>query len=108
MELRHTHTPGPWSRNIPPAAKYPVIFAGRNTHVAMVITNCVSADEAEANCNLIAAAPALLSALQETIDSLVKHLELVYHNKPGSAYIDEHPSVVAARAVIAKATGGQP
>lgn len=28
------HTPGPWSRNIPPARKYAAIFAGRNHHVA--------------------------------------------------------------------------
>ncbi len=58
------HTPGPWHRNIKPARKYPIVFAGRSTHVAQVCS--VSNDEeTEANCNLIAAAPELLEALRE-------------------------------------------
>lgn len=59
-----THTPGPWDRNIRPASRYPIIFAGRNTHVAQVCTRGLSEAEQEANCNLIAAAPELLAALQ--------------------------------------------
>jgi hypothetical protein len=51
------HTPGPWSRNIPPASKYCVVFAGRNTHVATVCTQGLSESEIEGNINLIAAAP---------------------------------------------------
>jgi hypothetical protein len=62
-----THTQGPWHRNIPPASKYPVIFAGRNTHVAILAVRGTSMppEEIEANCNLIAAAPELLYALKE-------------------------------------------
>lgn len=55
------HTPGGWSRNIKPASKYPIIFAGRNTHVAQVCTSGLTESEVEANCALIAAAPALLA-----------------------------------------------
>lgn len=58
------HTPGPWSRNIPPASQYPVIFSGRNTHVAQVITRGCPVDQVEANANLIAAAPELLAMLE--------------------------------------------
>ena len=58
------HTEGPWSRNIPPATKYPTIFAGRNTHVARVVTRGLPPKEVEANCDLIAAAPDLLAALK--------------------------------------------
>ena len=58
------HTPGPWGRNIAPAWKYPIIFAGRNTHVAYIFTNELSESEQEANANLIAAAPDLLAALK--------------------------------------------
>lgn len=56
------HTPGPWHRNIKPASHYPVVFAGRNTHVAQVLytRSEMSEQEIEANCDLIAAAPDLL------------------------------------------------
>jgi len=59
------HTPGPWYRNIRPATKYPVIFAGRNTHVASVYHDKnLSAEEIEANHDLMTAAPAMLSVLE--------------------------------------------
>ena len=57
------HTPGPWHRNIKPVSRYPVIFAGRNTHIASVESRNLPEDEAEANCRLITAAPDLLAAL---------------------------------------------
>lgn len=47
------HTATPWSRNISPASKYPVIFAGRNTHVAQVVTRGLSDEEIEGNCDFI-------------------------------------------------------
>ena len=61
------HTLGPWHRNIAPATKYNTIFAGRNTHVARLAIDGLSADEVEANCNLIAAAPDLLAALRRLV-----------------------------------------
>lgn len=61
------HTQGGWNRNIKPASKYNVIYAGRNTHVAALKTDGLSKEEIEANCNLIAAAPDLLEALKEYI-----------------------------------------
>jgi hypothetical protein len=58
------HTPGPWGRNIAPAWKYPIIFAGRNTHVAKLITDELPESEQEANACLIAAAPDLLEIVK--------------------------------------------
>lgn len=63
------HTQGPWSRNIKPATKYNVIFAGRNTHVAKLATD-LPEEEVEANCNLIAAAPELLDACKLAVERL--------------------------------------
>lgn len=54
-----------WHRNIKPASKYPIIFEGRNTHVAQVLTQGLSEEEIERNCNLIAAAPELLEMLKQ-------------------------------------------
>lgn len=59
------HTAGPWHRNIKPAWKYPIVFSGRNTHVAQIISSGLSLEEVEANCNLVVAAPQLLSAVKE-------------------------------------------
>ena len=67
------HTPGPWFRNIKPARKYPTVWAGRNTHVAVVVAGAphgsgsgadMSDEEIEANIDLIAAAPEMLAALE--------------------------------------------
>jgi hypothetical protein len=88
------HTPGPWHRNIKPATRYPTIFAGRNTHVAQVVSQGIGASEVEANCNLIAAAPDLLAAL----NAMLTHMGM-----------DEDewnkPTFDQARAAIAKAQG---
>jgi len=65
MKNTQKHTQGPWGRNIAPAWKYPVIFAGRNTHVAKIITDELPESEQEANAHLIAAAPDLLQALED-------------------------------------------
>jgi len=84
----NAHTSGPWHRNIPPATKYVTIFSGRNTHVARLIVDNLPADEVEANCNLIAAAPDLLAALQRLVHPMADDTDL------------EH-----ALEVIARATG---
>ena len=60
------HTPGPWHRNIESDGRYPVIYAGRNTHVASAKGHGVlPPEQIEANISLIAAAPELLEALVE-------------------------------------------
>ena len=56
---------GDWHRNIPPVTRYPIIFAGRNTHIARIITEGLSPEEAEANTNLIVASPKMYLALKE-------------------------------------------
>jgi hypothetical protein len=64
-----THTTGPWHRNIRADGKYPVIFAGRNTHVAAAKGHGdLPPEEIEANIDLIASAPELLEALEAVVD----------------------------------------
>ena len=58
---KYTH--GGWGRNIAPASKYPIIFAGRNTHVAQVLSKGLTPEEVEANADLIADAPNMREAL---------------------------------------------
>ena len=66
-----SHTPGPWHRNIPPAARYPTVWSGRNKHVAYVKTSAdLTPEEIEANITLIAAAPDLLEALKGCLPQL--------------------------------------
>jgi hypothetical protein len=87
------HTPGPWHRNIRANGKYPVVFAGRNQHVAKVEQQSTGA-ETEANIDLIAAAPDLLAALQDLT---------AYFGPDTDNGLDE--LLTNARAAIARATG---
>ena len=57
------HTPGPWHRNIRANGHYPVVFAGRNQHVATASQQTDPA-ETEANIDLLAAAPNMLKVLK--------------------------------------------
>jgi hypothetical protein len=90
------HTQGPWHRNIKPARKYVTIFAGRNTHVCHLATSGLTDEEIEANADLIAAAPELLTACERLAAWDASHDD--------SQLISEACSF--ARAAIAKARGG--
>ena len=94
-----THTPGPWHRNIKPARKYGVIFAGRNTHVARLAVEGLADDEIEANCDLITAAPDMLAALVGLVGNGFTDEELA---RRWSWSID---AIREARAAITKAEG---
>lgn len=91
------HTPGPWHRNI--SVKYPV-FAGEAPNHKRIATvlhgpiHGVPLDEAEANLRLIAAAPALLDALQDVLRHSRSLIVVKY--------------VKAADRAIAQATGVAP
>lgn len=98
-QTKGTHTPGPWNRNIKPASKYTVIFAGRNTHVARVIPDGLPEEEVEANCNLIVAAPELLEALERAETALA-----FFVNDEGESDVE---ALAQAQAAIAKAKGGR-
>lgn len=100
--MTHTakHTPGPWYRNIPPANKYTTVWSGRNKHVAY-IKQMPDDVEAEANINLIAAAPAMYEALQSILDSENSTL-----GDGGSILGDDYRSLL--QAALAQAEGRQP
>ncbi|MCA3185983.1 hypothetical protein [Cupriavidus sp.] len=103
------HTPGPWHRNIRPATKYPVVWSGRNKHVLAIKTIGLTEEEIEANINLAASAPDLLSFAQFVLDGLERgHIKA----KPLLGAIDDEADCVEmrslaeiAREVVAKATG---
>lgn len=91
------HTSGPWHRNIPPATRYPVIFSGRNKHVLSATpSRGIPEDEAEANHDLITAAPDLLAALR---------LLLEQPQLQGERAFTARGPIEKARAAIAKAEG---
>lgn len=101
-----SHTQGGWGRNIKPASKYPIIYAGRNTHVAQVITRGIPESEAEANADLIAAAPDLLAALEWMLPAyLAAHADACRHSGEPSLQSVAGQQIAAARAAIAKAKG---
>lgn len=94
------YTPGPWGFNAAGCLTshgLPTINKS-NGHLLASL-----ADTNAANAKLIAAAPDLLEALQETLDSLTQNLLLAHGNT--ASYIEQHPAVASARAAIAKATG---
>lgn len=103
--MKTSFTPGPWHRNIKPASSYPIIFAGRNTHVAQVITRGLSIEEQEANTSLIASAPDLLEALRETERELSFSTLGAFNNLSRIKDSPAKAAIVAARAAIARATG---
>lgn len=88
------HTPGPWTND--------VMVSLTETHEAGLnigFLNTVNPQrraEAQANARLIAAAPELLEALQAITD--------LYDTDEGCR---STPEYIAARAAIAKATGGE-
>lgn len=97
MKNTQKHTQGPWGRNIAPAWKYPIIFAGQNTHVAKLITNELPESEQEANARLIASAPDLLEALKGLMQRAVKDAEKYAQNgnEPIWAYISDASDAIA-------------
>lgn len=65
------HTPGPWHHNVSP--RFP-IYSGDSpatiVHVAQVLTRRIGEGEVRANMRLIVAAPDLLAAAKDALESL--------------------------------------
>ena len=99
------HTPGPWEKVYDTAGITRGIRGRHGPEIVNVINwNGISRSTSvtgQANANLIAAAPALLAALQD-VDALWMHNSIAH----GDGKIGPlHEKVIAA---IAKATGEQP
>lgn len=73
------HTPTPWHRNIRADGRHPIIWAGRNTHIAQVLGHKeLPAHEIEANIDYIVNCVNNYDALQSNNAALVSVLlELV-------------------------------
>jgi len=97
MKNTTKHTPGPWHIGMKPG---PIIYGPSGEQVACLLPAMLDNQENKANARLIAAAPALLEALQVAV------LRVELANKEGdpilSAWLSE------ARQAIAQATGEQP
>ena len=103
------HTPAPWGRNIRPGRKYPVVFAGRNTHVAQVIPGNLPDEEVEANLDLVLAAPYLLDALQQCRDQFALYVQNHLAKSPADLEkaATNRQFVDLCDSAIAKAMGGE-
>ena len=92
------HTPGPWFLSYDQGRTRDVIAENGKPTICMVRNSWVSADQYQANCHLIAAAPDLLAVLQELEQS--------------SDYWSEYDVplgiVERIKSAIAKAKGEQP
>ena len=100
-----THTPGPWTCTIDDEGfnvfqddpKHP----GNGDHIMCIAGN----PESEANARLIAAAPELLAALRDTLESLECHEQDCQRDGLKNAAKAARRQIDAARAAIAKAEG---
>ncbi len=88
-------TKGGWGRNIKPISKYPTIFAGRNTHIAVVKTDGrMPLEEAEANADLIVAGPKLFAALEKFL--AIEFANLDEDEELAEAYTEGRKAINAA------------
>lgn len=91
-----THTPGPW-RTTPPTGGGECNIFGSNNELLAHTYRTQSADEA--NARLIAAAPALLAALEDTLpilESMAGYWEYVRDNPESPSQITDALTNLAA------------
>lgn len=91
------HTPGPWKKFDSAFPQFFVCVAGKD--ICKVSSGDVTLLEAEANANLIAAAPDLLEALEALLE------DEEWMDGSGWVYVRNFDKADAARKVIAKARG---
>lgn len=94
--MKTQHTPGPWRKS----NANPWIYGGNGEYIALVESQGKEADSA--NARLIAAAPDLLSVLQQAYNAMAWDI-------PGGGLSDqeEEELLETIRAAIAKAEGAQ-
>jgi hypothetical protein len=99
------HTPGAWTRGR--GAKHTVVGGPAGNHRGVCVISNGNGDEWEANANLIAAAPALLEALENAARAIEDELAAA-----GPDEVKQHPTLKrhekalgAARRAIAQARG---
>jgi len=111
METKHT--PGPWAAEfvIPQhsADGYWQIQASQKPDGALVVADVAECPEIDENARLIAAAPDLLAALDETADALAEFGKLVQDGAFDAAedWADANVVLIVDRARAAIAKAGQ-
>jgi hypothetical protein len=103
MKNTTKHTPGPWHIGMKPG---PIIYGPSGEQVACLFPAMLDNQENKANARLIAAAPALLEALQETLRVLVTPQGFPDKNKGRTQ--EQQDAFDQSRQAIAQATGEQP
>lgn len=104
------HTPGEWRQSLKSKTGHNRgIYSNAGLLIASVDVHQLAAKEhrnrREADARLIAAAPLMLEALQSMTE---RYTSLVASGDAGNWDAEAEPQVIAARAVIAAATGEQP
>jgi len=94
------HTPGPWAAEQNHEAQFQIVGPARDYCLAFVQHPEANSDELKANAALIAAAPELLAALEETAAILRQYRQTGHM----SGWDLVHKNVVAA---LSKAKGNQ-
>lgn len=98
MNNEAKHTQGNMGRNIRPISKYPILFCGRNTHVAQIITRGLPEQETEANADRMV-------MCWNAHDDLVAALRIIADGKAmDQSTVFTHADVVLAYQEIARKT----
>ena len=97
--MKTKHTPGPWRMVHGVEDTLPAVLAGRLYVATEVFSTSGHKGNAEANANLIAAAPELLSALEALTTSIHLHGGTIGE----TWYSLDEDALTAARAAIARA-----
>lgn len=111
MSSKPSHTPGPWRLGSGATVTGDYIEPdGRNKGATAVVADCrtrfLSQQTCEANARLIAAAPELLHAAIDLLESRIGHQITLNHDDPGAEACGESDCVICAmRQAIRKATG---
>lgn len=98
------HTPGPWTDSLGMAGRPVVSAVNQSLDIAVMSLRGKTEEEVYSNARLIAAAPELLEALEESLAAM-ERMDALLLKLTESPKECEKGEIVRARSVIAKAKG---